>query len=164
MKSPVITFAVIAGVIVFVFQAVLMLSALASAVAPQPRVVAAQPAVPVAPAAQVTTTAPAASTSPASTAPSTTTPSSTTVATQPPAIAPVVPAVPAVPKATAPKAPAPAPKPSCDPNYSGCVPIDSDVDCAGGSGNGPSYVRGPIRVLGSDIYDLDRDGDGIACE
>jgi resuscitation-promoting factor RpfB len=44
------------------------------------------------------------------------------------------------------------------------VPIDSDVDCAGGSGNGPSYVRGPIRVIGSDIYGLDRDGDGVACE
>src|SRR5262249_2690692 len=28
----------------------------------------------------------------------------------------------------------------CDPNYSGaCVPIASDVDCAGGSGNGPAY-------------------------
>jgi resuscitation-promoting factor RpfB len=53
---------------------------------------------------------------------------------------------------------------NCDPNYSGCVPIDSDVDCAGGSGNGPSYVRGPVQVIGVDIYDLDRDHDGIACE
>ncbi|WP_207933514.1 G5 domain-containing protein [Actinomadura sp. GC306] len=53
---------------------------------------------------------------------------------------------------------------SCDPNYSGCVPIASDVDCAGGSGNGPAYVQGPVRVIGSDIYDLDRDGDGIACD
>ncbi|MEU8407189.1 G5 domain-containing protein [Micromonospora sp. NPDC048842] len=52
----------------------------------------------------------------------------------------------------------------CDPNYSGCVPIASDVDCAGGSGNGPAYVSGPIRVIGNDIYDLDRDGDGIACD
>ncbi|MGE2833609.1 hypothetical protein [Mycobacterium sp. SMC-4] len=52
----------------------------------------------------------------------------------------------------------------CDPNYSGCVPVDSDVDCAGGSGNGPSYVRGPVQVVGNDIYDLDRDGNGIACE
>jgi hypothetical protein len=53
----------------------------------------------------------------------------------------------------------------CDPNYSGaCVPIASDVDCAGGSGNGPAYVRGPVRVVGSDIYDLDRDGDGVACD
>jgi len=53
---------------------------------------------------------------------------------------------------------------SCDPNYSGCVPVDSDVDCAGGSGNGPSYVSGPVRVVGSDIYGLDRDGDGYGCE
>lgn len=52
----------------------------------------------------------------------------------------------------------------CDPNYSGCVPIASDVDCAGGGGNGPAYVKGPIRVIGRDIYQLDRDGDGIACE
>jgi resuscitation-promoting factor RpfB len=53
----------------------------------------------------------------------------------------------------------------CDPNYSGaCVPIASDVDCAGGSGNGPAYVSGPVRVVGTDIYDLDRNGDGIGCE
>ncbi|MCZ7422965.1 G5 domain-containing protein [Verrucosispora sp. WMMA2121] len=56
-------------------------------------------------------------------------------------------------------------KPRCDPNYAGaCVPISSDVDCAGGSGNGPAYVEGPVRVIGSDIYDLDRDGDGIGCD
>jgi hypothetical protein len=55
-------------------------------------------------------------------------------------------------------------KTNCDPNYSGCVPIASDVDCAGGSGNGPAYVKGPIQVIGDDIYDLDSDGDGIACE
>jgi resuscitation-promoting factor RpfB len=55
--------------------------------------------------------------------------------------------------------------PQCDPNYSGaCVPIASDVDCAGGSGNGPAYVQGPVRVIGTDIYGLDRDGDGIGCE
>jgi len=53
----------------------------------------------------------------------------------------------------------------CDPNYSGaCVPIASDVDCAGGSGNGPAYVQGPVQVIGTDIYGLDRDGDGIGCE
>lgn len=58
-----------------------------------------------------------------------------------------------------------APKPSCDPNYSGaCVPTASDVDCAGGSGNGPAYVSGPVFVTGRDIYDLDRDGDGVGCE
>ena len=53
----------------------------------------------------------------------------------------------------------------CDPNYSGaCVPIASDVDCAGGNGNGPAYVSGPVFVIGRDIYKLDRDGDGKACE
>ncbi|MFI6130389.1 G5 domain-containing protein [Micromonospora sp. NPDC051141] len=53
----------------------------------------------------------------------------------------------------------------CDPNYSGaCVPVASDVDCSGGSGNGPAYVDGPVRVVGSDIYDLDRDGDGVGCD
>ena len=52
----------------------------------------------------------------------------------------------------------------CDPNYSGCVPVASDVDCAGGSGNGPEYVEGPVEVTGSDIYGLDRDHDGIGCE
>lgn len=52
----------------------------------------------------------------------------------------------------------------CDPNYSDCVPIASDVDCAGGGGNGPAYVHGPVRVIGRDIYDLDRDGDGIGCD
>ena len=53
----------------------------------------------------------------------------------------------------------------CDPNYSGaCVPIASDVDCAGGSGDGPAYVSGPVKVIGSDIYGLDRDGDGYGCE
>jgi hypothetical protein len=52
----------------------------------------------------------------------------------------------------------------CDPNYSGCVPIASDVDCAGGGGNGPAYVKGPVKVIGKDIYRLDRDGDGVGCE
>jgi hypothetical protein len=54
---------------------------------------------------------------------------------------------------------------NCDSNYEGaCVPIASDVDCAGGSGNGPAYVQGPVRVVGNDIYELDRGGDGMACE
>ena len=52
----------------------------------------------------------------------------------------------------------------CDPNYSGCVPVASDVDCAGGGGNGPAFVEGPVTVIGRDIYELDRDGNGIGCE
>lgn len=53
----------------------------------------------------------------------------------------------------------------CDPNYSGvCVPVASDVDCASGNGNGPAYVQGPVYIIGVDIYELDRDGDGVACE
>jgi hypothetical protein len=54
--------------------------------------------------------------------------------------------------------------PKCDTNYSGCVPIASDVDCAGGKGNGPAYVKGPVKVIGKDIYGLDKDRDGIGCE
>jgi len=53
---------------------------------------------------------------------------------------------------------------ACHPGYDPCVPVDTDVDCADGGGNGPSYVAGPVRVLGSDPYDLDRDGDGIGCD
>jgi hypothetical protein len=60
------------------------------------------------------------------------------------------------------------PSSNCDPNYDAahgsCVPIASDVDCSGGSGNGPAYVSGPVYVIGSDIYGLDRDGDGVGCE
>ena len=53
----------------------------------------------------------------------------------------------------------------CDGNYAdACVPIASDVDCAWGSGDGPAYFDGVARVVGSDVYDLDRDGDGYACE
>jgi hypothetical protein len=68
--------------------------------------------------------------------------------------------------------PAPTPSPTkpaasgkCDPNYTGaCVPIASDVDCSSGSGDGPAYVVGPVRVIGRDIYKLDGNGDGIGCE
>jgi hypothetical protein len=56
------------------------------------------------------------------------------------------------------------PQRECDSNYGGCVPVASDVDCAGGSGNGPAYVSGPVRVIGSDIYRLDNDHDGYGCD
>ena len=53
----------------------------------------------------------------------------------------------------------------CDPNYTGnCVLVASDVDCAGCKGNGPAYVTGPVYVVGTDIYGLDRDKDGVGCE
>jgi hypothetical protein len=53
----------------------------------------------------------------------------------------------------------------CDPNYVGaCLRPDvSDYDCESGSGDGP-YYTGYVEVVGDDHYDLDRDGDGIACE
>src|SRR3954453_16298903 len=53
----------------------------------------------------------------------------------------------------------------CDPNYSGaCLdPNSPDYDCAGGSANGPDYT-GLVHVVGDDHFDLDRDGDGVACE
>ena len=52
---------------------------------------------------------------------------------------------------------------NCTPGYSPCLPPAYDYDCRGGSGDGPKY-SGPVRVTGSDPYDLDRDGDGKACE
>jgi hypothetical protein len=53
----------------------------------------------------------------------------------------------------------------CDPNYAGaCLdPNSSDYDCEGGSGDGPDYT-GTVKVVGDDPHDLDRDGDGIACD
>ncbi len=40
-----------------------------------------------------------------------------------------------------------------------------EVDCGGGSGDGPSYVYAKnFQVVGRDIYGLDTDHDGIACE
>ena len=53
---------------------------------------------------------------------------------------------------------------ACTPGYDPCIAPGPDVDCAGGSGNGPRYVEGPVRVSGSDPYDLDRDGDGVGSE
>jgi beta-lactam-binding protein with PASTA domain len=55
---------------------------------------------------------------------------------------------------------------SCDPNYTlECLdPNATDYDCAGGSGNGPLYVFGTVRVVGVDHFGLDRDNDGYGCE
>jgi hypothetical protein len=117
----------------------------------------------------------ASTTNPSTTSPTTTTtvpPATTTVPRATTTAAPVTtttrpppPPPPPPPPTTTTVAVAPfIPSQECDPNYTGCVPIASDVDCAGGSGNGPAYVQGPVTVIGSDIYDLDRDNDGIGCE
>ncbi|WP_222720082.1 excalibur calcium-binding domain-containing protein [Actinokineospora xionganensis] len=114
------------------------------------------------------TTTTTTTTTPPPTTPEIAPPPVTTEAAPPPAAptkAPVTTTKRTTTVAPAPPKPAPTTAASnCDENYSGCVPVASDVDCAGGSGNGPAYVRGPVRVIGSDIYDLDRDGDGVACE
>jgi endonuclease YncB( thermonuclease family) len=62
-----------------------------------------------------------------------------------------------------PSPPEPSPPQDCQ-GYDPCLPPGSDVDCAGGSGNGPRYVTGPVYVSGNDPYGLDGDGDGVACE
>jgi hypothetical protein len=69
--------------------------------------------------------------------------------------------------APAPAAVAPASSGSCHPSYQGtCIPPDvSDADCYPGSGDGPWYVKEDnVKVVGPDVFDLDRDGDGIGCE
>jgi hypothetical protein len=101
-------------------------------------------------------------------------PAPTTTTTAPPVTAPPTTAPPVTlppvtaspvtePPPTAPPETSP-PAPDCTPGYDPCIPPGPDVDCAGGSGNGPRYVDGPVIVTGSDPYGLDRNGDGIACE
>ena len=56
---------------------------------------------------------------------------------------------------------------TCTRGYRPCIPNRrSDVDCYGGSGNGPRYTRPGVvyRVFGSDRYGLDADNDGKGCE
>ena len=55
---------------------------------------------------------------------------------------------------------------NCHPSYEGaCLDTTaSDYDCAGGSGNGPKYVQGPVKVRPPDPFDLDADADGLGCE
>jgi hypothetical protein len=91
-------------------------------------------------------------------APTTTTvaPTTTTAPPPPPTTAITAPLPP-------PQTAAPAPPSGCHPSYDPCVPIASDVDCRGGSGDGPEYT-GTVTVIGPDVYDLDRDGDGMGCE
>jgi beta-lactam-binding protein with PASTA domain len=70
-----------------------------------------------------------------------------------------------------PPPPQPPPPPAvptgnCDPAYPEVCLHDGigDYDCAGGSGNGPNYVDGPLKVLPPDPFGLDRDGNGTGCE
>jgi endonuclease YncB( thermonuclease family) len=91
-------------------------------------------------------------------------PSTTTAAPVPVVAAPTTRVTVARPATTTTKAPAAG---GCHPSYSGaCVPAGvSDVDCAGGSGDGPAYVSTKrFSVVGPDVYRLDSDGDGVACE
>ena len=46
----------------------------------------------------------------------------------------------------------------CEPGYSPCLPITSDLDCA----DIPDSEK-PIQVTGSDPYSLDGNGDGLGC-
>jgi hypothetical protein len=66
----------------------------------------------------------------------------------------------------APDGPPAAASGACDRSYPDlCLnPNAEDYDCQGGSGNGPRYVDGPIRVRPPDQFDLDSDGDGLGCE
>jgi hypothetical protein len=69
------------------------------------------------------------------------------------------------PPPTTPPSTAP-PSQNCDPAYPDNCLHDGigDYDCAGGTGNGPNYVDGPITVLPPDPFGLDGNGDGVGCE
>jgi hypothetical protein len=58
------------------------------------------------------------------------------------------------------------PRANCDSAYPDVCLRDGigDYDCAGGSGNGPNYVDGPIQVRAPDPFGLDADRDGVGCE
>jgi hypothetical protein len=97
------------------------------------------------------------STSTSTTVASTTTTEAPTTTVPPTTAPPTTKAAPVPPTTEA------APAADCQ-GYDPCLPPGDDVDCAGGSGNGPRYVDGPVYVTGSDPYDLDRNGDGVGCE
>ena len=50
------------------------------------------------------------------------------------------------------------------PSNGGAFSLPGDYDCAGGPGDGPNFIEGPVDVSGGDPYGLDADGDGIGCE
>ena len=65
-----------------------------------------------------------------------------------------------------PPPPPPPPSSNCHASYKGaCLKVgQGDYDCAGGSGNGPNYIQGPVSVVGYDEFGLDADNDGVGCE
>ena len=62
-----------------------------------------------------------------------------------------------------PSAPTTASPSDCHPSYEPCVPNTSDIDCAGGAGDGPWYT-GRVTVIGPDVYGLDSDRNGVGCD
>jgi micrococcal nuclease len=49
----------------------------------------------------------------------------------------------------------------CDPNYAGCIPVSAtDLDCK------DIKILGlaPVKVVGRDVHNFDRDRDGIGCD
>jgi len=54
----------------------------------------------------------------------------------------------------------PSPAGNCHPNYTPCLPVRGDLDCADVRALGVA----PVRVTGSDPYRLDGDDDGFGCE
>lgn len=44
----------------------------------------------------------------------------------------------------------------CDPNYLPCIPIAEKLNCPD--------IKVAVRVIGTDIHNLDRDGNGVGCE
>jgi hypothetical protein len=113
--------------------------------------------------AATTTPAPPPSVAPTTTRPPTTPPVRPQATHRP---APRIVATTTVPSRPAPHTTTAAPVSNCDPAYPGVCLKDGigDYDCAGGSGNGPNYVEGPIKVLPPDPFGLDRDHDGVGCE
>ena len=49
----------------------------------------------------------------------------------------------------------------CDSNYAGCVPVPAvDLDCKDIKNLGLA----PVKIVGRDVHNFDRDGDGIGCD
>ena len=44
----------------------------------------------------------------------------------------------------------------CTPGYTPCVPVATDLNCPD--------IGFRVQVTGEDVYELDRDGNGVGCE